>query len=450
MTISDFFEKEYATKYVKYTYEERAIPSLIDGLKPSYRKSLYSALTFMKKGKTVSGLEIVGETYKKSAYHHGNSSIEDVIINQGASYKDNTAPFIISGSGGDLRNQNASAIRYLKFMLSDFSSLYNVDLDILEHNYDGENKIEPTFFLPIVPLVLTAKSKGAAVGFAFSNGIQYSLESITEASLVALENLGRKKQVELTQLTPFVDGYDNGYEYVGEDKWKTTSKYTIKGNKVIIEGLPVAETFDSFEKNLSTLIDKEKIVNFVNETSDKCIKYIVTFNRTNLQKLIKNSNEPLEKLLRLTSISHKNVYVFLDENKDIIESLNTPNKVIEYFVRYRLSRYNDRKKLMIKNITEQIDIKTDISRFIKAVVDGKLELRNRPIKEIKAYLTKENIKHHVLDVKVTKITKEEYLKLLKEIDSMENEREKIRKTKIESMYKTDLKELLTHLKTKKK
>lgn len=441
-SITDFFKEDYII-YVKYTLEQRAIPSIIDGLKNSYRKSLHASLSFMKKGVSVSGLEIVGETYKKSSYHHGNSSLEDVVTQLGASFSNNTAPLVVNGSGGDLRNTDASSIRYLKFTLSEMADLYNVDLDILEYNYDGDKKIEPKFYLPIIPLVLASRASGVATGFAFANNMSFSVKSLAECVLAELENIKRKRSKELPKLMPQVNGYDG--EFIEKENWKyeTKGSYKIKGKKIEIVGLPIEQTYDSFEKNLSSLVEKGKILTFINEPKpNQPIRYVVQMNQSDINNLTKKDNSRLEKLLKISSVSNANVYTFLDENGNIKTDISNPHEVVRYFTNYRLSRYKDRKKVIIKNLKEKINTATDLSRFIDLVVKGKLELRNRPIKEIKEHLKKENISLDVLLVRVTRLTKEEYDKLLKEIKSLEKELSVVQKTTIENMYKKDLKELI--------
>lgn len=441
-SVTEFFKKDYPI-YVKYVLEQRAIPSIIDGLKDSYRKSLHASLSFMKKGVAVTGLEIVGETYKKSSYHHGNASLEDVVTSMGASFSNNSAPLIVNGSGGDLRSTDASSIRYLKFMLSDMVELYSVDLNILEHNYDGDKKIEPKFYLPIIPLILSSRGGGVAIGFSFANNMSYSIKSIAECVLAELNNITKNKSTALPNLTPYVEGYDGTFEEVSEWKYETCGKYNIKGKKIEIIGMPINQTYDSFEKNLSSLVEKGKILTFINDPKpNQPIRYVVQMNQSDITSLTKRDNTKLERLLKIKSTSHQNVYTFLDENGNIKTDLNNPHDVIRYFTTYRLSRYKDRKKELIRGINDRISVATDLSRFIDLVIKGNIELRNRPIKEIKDRLKKENISQDVLLVKVTKLTKEEYQKLLKEISSLEKELEKTKKTTIESMYANDLKTLI--------
>ena len=440
-SITEFLNNEYANKYVLYVLEDRSIPSLVDGMKPAYRKSLFSALSFMKKGISVSGLEIVGETYKKAHYHHGNSSIEKVIVNQGAEYSNNTSPFIINGSGGELRNPKSSAIRYLKFTLSEFQELYNVDLDILEHNYDGDTKIEPKFYLPLIPLILTSRTSGTGIGYAFSNNMSYSLPSVIDATITALENIKNKTFKPLNKLEPYVSGYDGEFVELDRFKWLTKAKYEIKGNNIHVTDLPISESYESFEDNLKKLIIKEKIIDFKNTSTIEDIKYVIKMDGAKLKALTKKNNDRLESMLKIATSTHANTYTFLNENKDIIDTLTTPNSVIEYFTEYRLSRYNDRKKLIIKSLNTKNKYLLDLSRFIKLIIDGELELRNTPIKTIKSFLTNEKITHDVLSVSITKQTKEEYLKILDEISLNEKEILKITNTPIIDMYEADLKEL---------
>lgn len=441
-SVTDFFKKDYPV-YVKYVLEQRAIPSIIDGLKDSYRKSLHASLSFMKKGVAVSGLEIVGETYKKSSYHHGNSSLEDVVTSLGASFTNNSAPLIVNGSGGDLRNTDASSIRYLKFMLSDMVDLYSMDLDILEHNFDGDKKIEPKFYLPIIPLVLASRASGVAIGFSYANNMSFSIKSIAECVLSELENISKNRSRDLPKLLPEVEGYSGTFEEVSDWKYETGGTYVIKGKKIEIIGMPINQTYESFEKNLATLVEKGKILTYVNDPKpNQPIRYVVQMNQTDITTLTKRDNTKLEKLLKIKSTSHENVYTFLDENGNIKTDVNNPHDVVRYFTNYRLSRYKDRKKSLLKNLSDRIDTASDLSRFIDLVIKDKLELRNRPIKEIKDRLKSENISHDVLSVRITKLTKEEYEKLLNEIALLKKEMESIKNTSIEKMYMSDLKSLI--------
>lgn len=438
--ISNFFNVDYKI-YVQYVIEQRAIPSIIDGMKPSYRKVLYSCLESMKSGSVVPGLELVGETYKRSAYHHGNASLEDVIVGSASNYDNNASPLKVHGSGGSLRNPSASAIRYLKFSLDTMADMFKLDSDILEHNFDGDKRIEPKFYLPLVPLVLAKRTGAPAIGYAFSNDMSYSLPSLADACLQQIKNIedGKEYTGKLPDLIPYVHGFNGIYRQLENHRWATQSRWSVEKNKVIVEDLPMTMSFDKFKKNLATLLDKGIILNFDNKTVKGDVKYIIHFNQTALAEHVKKNR--LEKLLMLSDSTKTPGLNVINELGKIETKLMTPHDVVRYFTGYRLKRYDDRKTLLIKKIDERIAWATDLQRFIKLVIDGKLELRNVPIVEVKKRLDIEKINHEVLQTRVAKMTKEEYEDLLKEIEELKKERIYVLETPITTMYRNDLNEL---------
>jgi DNA topoisomerase-2 len=82
-TVEDFFSKEYRD-YALYVVESRAIPSVIDGLKPSQRKIIHAANKIWKTGKEkpMKLFQLAGNVAATTMYHHGNSSLESALINE--------------------------------------------------------------------------------------------------------------------------------------------------------------------------------------------------------------------------------------------------------------------------------------------------------------------------------------------------------------------------------
>ena len=70
--------KDYFLQYASYVIRDRAIPDLVDGLKPVQRRILHSLIS-MDDGKFHKVANVVGETMK---YHpHGDSSIYGALVN---------------------------------------------------------------------------------------------------------------------------------------------------------------------------------------------------------------------------------------------------------------------------------------------------------------------------------------------------------------------------------
>ena len=81
--IANFFAGPYYD-YAIYVLEQRAIPSIIDGLKPGARKIINAAFKTLPNTKVETKfLDLVGSTMSISKYHHGDSSIEGTIVTLG-------------------------------------------------------------------------------------------------------------------------------------------------------------------------------------------------------------------------------------------------------------------------------------------------------------------------------------------------------------------------------
>jgi DNA topoisomerase-2 len=136
----------------------------------------------------------------------------------------------------------------------------------------------------------------------------------------------------------------------------------------------------------------------------------------------------------------------LDENGKLIIFKNV-NDLIRYFVKFRLTYFDKRKDFLLSELSRKNIYLSNRAKFIKLIIDGKLNLRNKPKAEVVDELTKlkfEKIDEsydYLLNMAIQSMTKERYEALLKEIQ--ENTDESIRITKIEpiDMYRTDLKEL---------
>lgn len=72
-SITEFLSDEYK-EFAMYTIENRAIPSVIDGFKPSQRKIIHVSSQIWKTGseKTLKVFQLAGKVASDAYYHHGN------------------------------------------------------------------------------------------------------------------------------------------------------------------------------------------------------------------------------------------------------------------------------------------------------------------------------------------------------------------------------------------
>ena len=165
--VTNFFDNEYL-EYAKYVVSSRAIPSCIDGLKPTQRKIIFVSDKIWKSGneKQMKLFQLAGRVAADSFYHHGNSSLESAMTGMAQRFKNSMPLLKPIGQFGSLRSPEAGAPRYISTKLDDNFRLLYKDFELLENKIEEGEKIEPEFFLPIVPTVILNGTSGIAVGFS--------------------------------------------------------------------------------------------------------------------------------------------------------------------------------------------------------------------------------------------------------------------------------------------
>ena len=171
VTTKDFVNTDLAT-YFKYS-NERAIPSVIDGLKPSQRKVLYTCFKRDLDKKEIKVSQLSGGVAELTCYHHGEVSLQEAIIKLAQDYtgSGNNVPLLqpIGQFGTRLEggSDHASA-RYISTKLNPLArKLFRVEDDeLLEYHMEEGRAIEPTYFMPIIPLVLLNGALGIGTGWS--------------------------------------------------------------------------------------------------------------------------------------------------------------------------------------------------------------------------------------------------------------------------------------------
>jgi DNA topoisomerase-2 len=136
----------------------------------------------------------------------------------------------------------------------------------------------------------------------------------------------------------------------------------------------------------------------------------------------------------------------LDEHGKLIIFKNV-NDLIRYFVKFRLTYFDKRKDFLLNELSRKNIQLSNRAKFIKLIIDGKLNLRNKPKAEVVDELTKlkferiEESYDYLLNMAIQSMTKERYEALLREIQENTDESIQISKTEPIDMYRTDLKEL---------
>ena len=445
-SITEYLDQDYAL-YGMYTLENRAIPSVIDGFKPTARKIIFIADKVWKNGneKPLKIFQLGGKVAADAHYHHGDGSLNSAIIGMAQSFK-NSLPLLEEiGQFGSLRSPEPGAARYISTKATPNFRLIYKDFELLEKRYEEGNEIEPAFFLPIIPTVLLNGSSGIAVGFA-TNILNRNPIDLIDACMNVLN--GKK----VPKLLPWWKDYngpvsetDNNNQYCMKGVYKVANTTTVE-----ISELPPSMTYQKYEAHLNSLQEKGTIHSY----DDNCsggINYTIKFTRATLADLIKRNR--LEMTLKMAENETENLTTLDETGK--LKIFSNVTELVEYFVRFRLSYYDKRKDYLINTIGRDLTYLSNRARFIKLIIEGKLKVNNRPKTEIVADLEKLKLDkindsfQYLLSMAISSLTKEVYEQLLKEVDDKTAELKRVKETEPIDMYRSDLTELKKSLKSLK-
>ena len=168
--------------YASYVILERAVPHIMDGLKPVQRRILHS-MRRMEDGRYNKVANIVGHTMQ---FHpHGDASIGDALVQLGQK----EMLIDCQGNWGNiLTGDSAAAPRYIEARLSKFALdvVFNPKTTEWKLSYDGRNK-EPITLPVKFPLLLAQGVEGIAVGLS-SKILPHNFNELCDAAISYLHN----------------------------------------------------------------------------------------------------------------------------------------------------------------------------------------------------------------------------------------------------------------------
>jgi len=443
-TITEYLDNDYR-EYATYVIENRAIPSVIDGLKPTQRKVVFIANKVWKNGseKSYKVFQLTGRIAADAHYHHGDSSLNSAIIGMAQKFK-NSMPLLQEiGQFGSLRSPEAGAPRYVSTKLHDNFRLIYKDFELLSPRYEEGSQIEPEYFLPIIPTVLLNGSSGIAVGFATNILNRNPIELID----CCLSELSGKR---FKEPTPWVNGFTG--EVVpnpnSENSWIFKGRYCVKNTTTIeITELPPSITYEKFDNYLNRLEDERRIASYDNNCKSD-INYTLKMSRSQLSGL--GTGDRLTRFLKMEEKQTENLTVLDEHGK--LKIFESASDIIKYFVEFRMKFYVKRKDFLIDKLEKELIILSNRAAFIKAIIDGKLKINNVPKKQIVMWLQTADFDEvdgsysYLLSMPIHTLTKEKYEELLLQESEKKKELSAVKETKPADMYVDDLNDLKKVLK----
>ncbi|CAG9840365.1 unnamed protein product [Diabrotica balteata] len=401
----------------------RSIPSVVDGLKPGQRKILYVAFKRNDK-REVKVSQMVGSVMEKAAYHHGDTSLAMTIVNLAQNFVGSNninlleprGQFGTRLSGG----KDSASPRYIFTKLSPLSRLlFHVHDDpLLKHEYDDNMKIEPVWYIPIIPMVLVNGADGIGTGW------MTKIPNFNPRDIV--KNLRRMLDgEEPKELIPWYKNFQGTIQYCGDQRYVSNGEISIlEDDRVEITELPIGTWTQNYKENVlePMLHGSDKVKSVLTDYRDNCsdvtVKYTITLQNGQLEAMEK---EGLHKSFKLQNLITTTSMCAFDEY-GCLRRYDSVMTILQEFYDLRIKMYAKRKDFLLGVLDAEAAKLSAQARFILEKCNGELVVENKKRKTIVEELVKRGYPPDpVLEWKAKNLTEDDEENADAEQESQETE-----------------------------
>lgn len=471
---NEFIDREMI-HFSKYD-NDRSIPNIMDGLKLSLRKILFSVFK-RNLTKEIKVAQLSGYVSEHSGYHHGEASLNGAIVGMAQTFvgSNNINLLRPNGQFGTrlAGGKDSASERYIFTQMEKITRLiFPSDDDcILQYKDDDGLPVEPVYYAPIIPMILVNGTKGIGTGFS-SDVLSYNPKDIISCLKTRL------KLTKEEQTTFDIDNWGNEMEpyyrgFTGTISKMNATRYFIKGRyirhpkdkkncKIIVNELPVGFWTDDFKQHLEHLMEpktasgkanKVVIKDYDDNSTDVTVNFEITFVNDVLNEMEGQLFEDglyngVDKLLKLYCFQNTtNMNLFDAENK-LVKYETTADIMYDYYAQ-RLVMYGKRRRKMIEVLERLLRLLTNKAKYIKENLDGTIDLRRKKREEVNAMLNEkgydkidddDNYKY-LVKMPMDSVTEEEVKKIMSEVDKHQKEMDRLQSITREKLWIEDLERL---------
>ena len=438
-TIGSFFPLEgklgslyhsYFVDYASYVVTDRAIPNVLDGLKPVQRR-LLASLIDIDDGRLHKAAYVIGQTMK--LHPHGDMSIEAALTN--LSYRG--ALLETQGNWGNpLTGDKAAAPRYIEVRLSPFAKevLFNKELTNWVPSYD-DRALEPKVLPARFPMLLLMGAEGIAVGLA-TKILPHNPKELCDAATSFL----RGKKVKL--FPDFNSGGDIDCSEYSDGKSggiiRHRAKISVEKGVVTISELPYQVTPESLIQSIisaadSGYVEVKKIENESTDTGRVAVQLkgsSLELSPDHIKEIFYIKTRAEEKIHPAACVIDEDQPYFVSVSDILERSVNETKELLkkseelkknaleqkivaltleEIFIKNKL--YNDFEKY-----SNEQDLLSDLGKKIKKLLTGKKLIREVNDDDLRKLLSMQMRRITKFDAKKADDQKIAYQTELKEIE----------------------------------
>ncbi len=453
LTFNKFVDEEL----IHFSNEDndRSIPSIMDGLKPSQRKVLFACFKRNLK-QEIKVAQLAGYVSENASYHHGEVSLEHCIKNMAQDFvgSNNINLLMPIGQFGSRISggQDAAQSRYIFTCLNNITrSLYNKDDDQLcDYLNDDGFPIEPKYYYPILPMIAINGASGIGTGF--------STEVPSHNPLDISKYIRSKIMGQSTDNLPInvwyrgfkgrIRPHNNGYITEGIFEW-------INDSTIRVSELPVGKWTEDYIEFLEKATvergkddDKQFVKSYQDNSTESIVDITVKCDEDFLYRWRNKSNkdgvnELLSRLKLTTTLSVSNIHTF-DENCKI-KKWASIKELVDYWYECRKVIYVKRHQYLLDILRKDLEVISWKVKFILEIVENKLEIRNKKKADINKLLQERGYPKllndtydYLLTMDLYKLTYEEVEELKKKRDAKQVEHDALMNKKPTDLWIEDL------------
>ncbi|KAK6039752.1 DNA gyrase/topoisomerase IV, A subunit [Cooperia oncophora] len=353
VTFSDFVNKELVL--FSNTDNERSIPSLVDGFKPGQRKVMFACFKRADK-REVKVAQLAGADFV------GSNNINLLLpIGQ----------FGTRLQGG----KDSASPRYIFTQLNPVSRTIFpvVDDHVLRFLFEENQRIEPEWYCPIIPLVLVNGASGIGTGWSTSIP-NYNPREICENMRMLIRGQQPKP------LAPWFKHFRGTIEQLDSSRYVCSGEVAVLSDDTIeITELPIKTWTQTYKETvLEPMLessDKKSamISDFKEYHTDVTVRFVVKLPHGKLRDL---EAEGLHKVFKLQTVLNTTSMVLFDA-AGCLRKFNTVEEICAEFFETRKQKYIARKAFMEGMLRAQSNRLSNQARFILAKIKGEIVMENK-------------------------------------------------------------------------
>ena len=329
---------------------ERAIPSVMDGLKVSQRKILYAAF---KRNLTseIRVAQFAGYVSEHTGYHHGEQSLNEAIIGMAQDFMGaNNIPWLVPQGQFGTRLQggaDSASPRYIHTYLQPIVKklVPAEDFQVLTYRDDDGLPVEPEWYAPVLPMLLVNGARGIGTGYS-----TYVPPCSPKVLKQMLTDWLKGKPGALDSYIPiYFEGF-KGLIAGGDAAIGSWNK--VKDGEYVVTELPPGTWTQDYREWLEKELAEGRIKDFTDTSTDKDVHIVIKgIDDTALQKSL------------VFHAKKTNMHAF--NSKGVITKYATLNDILKEYAEVRLALYEKRRLQQIQSRRDELPYHTNVVRFIR-------------------------------------------------------------------------------------